>query len=1100
MLKPISECQTAPEIHSEVIDSSHCSMPIPTKILRSSWSSTLCLPKSTFPPRATLEDQKKYLRRCTDDLYALTQQRPPSAFRQGEFILHDGPPYANGDLHIGHALNKILKDIICRYQLSRGKRVKYTPGWDCHGLPIELKAIERQKEIGLLGQDRQLDAIGIRKAARELATQTVKKQRDGFRSWGIMADWDNAWTTMDPKFELAQLDVFKGMVEKGLIYRRFKPVYWSPSSRTALAEAELEYEENHTSTAAYVKFPLISVSSIAAQLLDVDWRKVSAVIWTTTPWTLPANRAIAVHSDMEYVVVKSDNHGLMLLAKVMLAHTEQMCGEDLSKISATPIRGSDLVGTVYQNPIHDTASHSRILHADFVKGTSGTGLVHVAPGHGMDDYNLGLEHGLNVFAPVDDMGCFTKEVLPSRHDLLAGKAVLDEGNATVLELLGERKALAAAHKHIHKYPYDWRSKQPVIVRATEQWFADVGELRDPALRSLKAVRFIPESSKERLSSFVQRRSEWCISRQRVWGVPIPALYHKETGSALLTKESIKHIISVIRDRGTDAWWTDEEHDPAWTAPALRQDSGTTHYRRGKDTMDVWFDSGTSWTHIEQQECSPLMKALSDHQRTTRPSSMNTENEKSKPRVADVYLEGTDQHRGWFQSSLLTSISQQDASIDGVTMPIAPYKTLVTHGFTLDQNGRKMSKSEGNVISPDQIMGGSLLPPTKSKKLKGRPNMSQSPSHDAMGPDALRLWVAGCDYTKDVIVGEAVLQTIHNSLSKLRVTFRLLIGLMNNLVLCGNNAAIRNFGIIDRIALIQVYKLVERVHQFNENYEFFKSVSAINQYVNSELSAFYIESIKDRMYADAPRSQSRMLAGVVLWHIYKGLSSILEPITPLLVEEAASYMYQGGLLDVPMMHQQKADSYKDRIIKCTQPDAQQTKDITLLFSASSAIKHAQEAARRDKHMGSSLESYVFFEVQCTAGEKSREAASELFGKHLAEMEDFFVVSSVNYGLGDIPSFVRDAKWRYTSSFMVDQEEVIVHVYAPAEDKCVRCWKYTVPRESKLEEALCLRCVGVLEGMREEKAEVFKERPQLSAAASACRSESHAEKLRDHWDFS
>ena len=977
--------------------------------------------------------------------------------------------------------------------------MSYTPGWDCHGLPIELKALQRQKELGLLGEDRQLGAVGIRRAARELATQAIKEQKDGFRSWGIMANWDKAWTTMDPDFELAQLEVFKGMVAKGLIYRRFKPVYWSPSSCTALAEAELEYKEDHMSTAAYIKFPLISVPSATAQRLDVDWQKVSAVIWTTTPWTLPANKVIAVHSDMQYIVVESKKHGLILFAKSRFAEAESLCGEKFSTTNERLIHGSELIGAMYRNPVFDnSAPHQRILHADFVKESSGSGLVHVAPGHGMDDYKLCQEHNIDIFAPVDDLGCFTREALPSSPDLLAGKAVLNEGNTAVLELLSQNKAVLAIHEHVHKYQYDWRSKQPIIIRATEQWFANVGEVREPALRSLETVRFIPQSGRERLSSFVLRRSEWCISRQRAWGVPIPALYHKDTGSALLTEESVSHIISIIRDRGTDAWWTDEEYDPAWTAPDFREESGSTHYRRGRDTMDVWFDSGTSWTQIEKEGVSPPVGPSRDSQGASRAPLTLLEIEGKTPSVADVYLEGTDQHRGWFQSSLLTSISQQNVIRGGAALPSAPYRTLITHGFTLDQNGRKMSKSEGNVISPDQIMNGGLLPPTQRKKAKGKQIAKHPPTYDAMGPDALRLWVASCDYTKDVIVGGSVLQAVQISLSKLRITFKLLIGLMNNLEIPEKPIVGLVFGIVDRIALMQAHTLVKRVHQLYDNFEFYKATAVINQYVNADFSAFYVESIKDRMYADAPRSQSRVQAGVVLWHVYKSLSRILEPITPLLIEEAKSYMFQGTLLDEPILHQRKVDSYEDRILECTKPGDQETKDMTYLFSASAAIKSAQEAAREKKLMGSSLESFVFLEARGTSME-SAEAVKEIFTRYVGELEDFFVVSKVDVGLGPVPSFVSSAEWRHTADFKVEDQGAVAHVYAPQQDKCVRCWKYTVPKKSNLEEALCMRCAGVLEGMRDKKPELFHDRPHISAAASACRDGSHGELLRDHWDF-
>jgi isoleucyl-tRNA synthetase len=544
-------------------------------------------------------------------------------------------------------------------QIYKGRRIQYVPGWDCHGLPIEIKALEQhatKAEGGGL-----LHAIDVRHAARDLATKTVQEQKKNFQEWAVMADWDNAWTTMDKNFEIKQLGVFQEMAKRGLIFRRYKPVYWSPSSKSALAEAELEYRDDHESTAAYVKYPM---SSIPQWLVDqgVDVKKLNALIWTTTPWTLPANRAIAVHADLDYVVLEAGSEQL-LIAESRLEHICKLCSLDLPKTGVSRFKGSLLQGATYLNMFNGLVStpHPLIL-ADFVSADSGSGLVHCAPGHGFDDYEVCMKHNIAAFAPVDDAGCFTDLAFPDNPKALTGKSVLGNGSLEVLKLLGDK--VLQDHKYKHKYPYDWRTKLPVIIRATEQWFAAVGSIKDDSLASLEDVKFIPPSGEARLKAFVKGRSEWCISRQRAWGVPIPALYD-ENGKAVLTERTIAHIISVIVDRGIDAWWTDAEGDRAWIAPGLEGS-----YRRGKDTMDVWFDSGSSWTQTEGH--------------------------------ADVYCEGTDQHRGWFQSSLLTHIS-------ALGRQEAPFRKLITHGFTLDQEGRKMSKSTGNVIAPNQIMDGSLLP-------------------------------------------------------------------------------------------------------------------------------------------------------------------------------------------------------------------------------------------------------------------------------------------------------------------------------------------------------------------------------------------------------
>ncbi|MCJ1285957.1 isoleucine-tRNA ligase [Xylographa opegraphella] len=1010
-------------------------MPVPTKILRVSWSNTLRLPKSLFPARPHLTDRPRYLEQCTDNLYKW-QHNAPNGYASAEntFILHDGPPYANGSLHIGHALNKILKDITCRFQLSQGKRVNYVPGWDCHGLPIELKALQKQQKIGRLAEDERLGAVAVRKIARDLATRTVEAQKNEFRKWAIMADWTNAWKTMDKSFEIRQLWVFRMMVEKNLIYRQFKPVYWSPSSHTALAEAELEYNSDHVSTAAFVKFPLMQLPEVLQQRFGTDGTQISAVIWTTTPWTIPANKAIAVHAEMDYVILESQTHGLLLLAASRIADIEACCNETFGMPLYGVIPGAELLGTIYRHPAHDKQTqYQQIVHADFVSADSGSGLVHIAPGHGMDDYKLCQQLGIAATAPVDDWGCFTKDALPTAPEVLVGKAVLGEGNQSILDYLYTQNAILASHPHKHNYPYDWRSKQPVIIRATEQWFADVGEIRDSALQSLAAVRFIPETGKERLSGFVRNRSEWCISRQRAWGVPIPALYRRDTAASLLTPESVSYIISVMEDRGIDAWWTDEEFETAWVPPALRDEC---EYRRGTDTMDVWFDSGTSW------------------------AQMGSTNDGNHTSTADLYIEGTDQHRGWFQSSLLTKIASQTSS-QAQGSHFAPYKTLITHGFTLDQYGKKMSKSIGNVISPDEVMNGTLLPPIKRKNVKGECKTSSPPlAYDGMGPDALRLWVANCDYTRDVIVGQPVLKAVNASLSKLRVTFKLLLGMLDT-----HSATRRvhfdDLGIIDQLALMQLRSLETNVRGSYQDFEYHKAISAINQYVITDLSAFYIESIKDRLYADAVASQSRIHGQIVVWEIFKKLSSMLAPITPLLIQEACDYLPKDLTL-----HPVKDDWDAHGLPVCVDgawENQQLGSELIYLTTANSSVKIAQELARADKKMGSSLQSFVILDLSGSDDQATIRAA-DVFDRYSAALEDFFVVSKVDVITGSLPSQVDSAVWSYRSEFEVHGAKVKALVYEPQRDKCPRCWKYTVPlMDDKPEDSLCPRCTDVVAGL-------------------------------------
>ncbi|RUP52397.1 hypothetical protein BC936DRAFT_144633 [Jimgerdemannia flammicorona] len=629
-----------------------------------SYADTLLLPKTTFPLRADAVNREHAFRdRCTTDLYHWQLENNPKDL----FVLHDGPPYANGGLHIGHAINKILKDITNRYKVLQGHRVHYVPGWDCHGLPIELKALEELKNI----DGSQLTPTEIRKMARARALSEVEKQKQGFISWGVMGDWDNAYKTLDKDFEVRQLKVFKKMVNKGYIYRQHKPVYWSPSSKTALAEAELEYKDDHLSRSIYVKFSVVQLAPALANLLpkEVSASSVHALVWTTTPWTIPANKVRSLFKT-------TDNES----CRTLLGESDLLgcCCQSRHGLPPSQVRrrqppcrgqgsvagvargawyrdgGSDLLGTTYAHPLTDEILP--FIAGAYVTAESGTGLVHTAPGHGMEDYEACRSLGIKPFSPgefimhfiskttgisdtsimihlpttastVDDTGHFTAEAGAD----LAGKFTFTDGNALVIDKLTERGRLVRERKYKHKYPYDWRTKKPVMLRATAQWFANVEELQKKAVESLKAVRMVPESSFRRIEQFTLSRKEWCISRQRAWGVPIPVLYDTETGEPLLTDSSVQHIIAVIeRMGGTDAWW-EVKDDAVFVADEYKTKGKT--YRRGYDTMDVWFDSGSSWTLVKDK--------IAERSDDGRPA-------------ADLYLEGSDQHRGWFQSSLLTS--------------------------------------------------------------------------------------------------------------------------------------------------------------------------------------------------------------------------------------------------------------------------------------------------------------------------------------------------------------------------------------------------------------------------------------------------------------
>lgn len=977
-----------------------------------SWSSTIRLPKSSFPVRPLPADHANFLKKCTDDYYAWQQKAasPP-------FILHDGPPYANGRLHIGHALNKILKDIICRVHVSDGRPVQFIPGWDCHGLPIELKALETNaafttRDFGKATASK--DAISIRNAARQLARNAVEEQKGEFRSWAVMGDWGNAWTTMDRKFELKQLEVFQKMVQNGLINRRNKPVYWSPSSRTALAEAELEYRDDHISLSTLVKLPLDERSPLRVN--GKTLHGLSLVVWTTTPWTLPANMAVAFHRDMEYMVVSSTSHGRLIISSDRKGYVEKLIDDELeivdkfsgSKFEKEPLLYSPLFG--------ERSTGKPLIHANFVSPDTGTGLVHCAPGHGVEDYEalqLQIQSGqVTVTAPVDNKGQFTDD-LPNDAKFLAGQDVLGSGTTSVIEFLEQEGRILATQKYQHNYPYDWRTKQPVIVRATSQWFADVSNIRQDALNALEHVEFKPSSGKNRLRSFVQNRSEWCISRQRAWGLPIPALYNTATAEALLTEETVSHIIKLLGERGTDAWWSDSEDDDSWVAPKYRT-AGVT-YKRGSDTMDVWFDSGSSWLQLETRKKSGSVK------------------------IADAYVEGSDQHRGWFQSSLLTYIAFWHGS-GRASQP--PYRSVITHGFTLDQHGKKMSKSIGNVVSPMDIINGAM---NKSKK-QGK--------NASLGPDMLRLWVASCDFTKDVTVSPTVLENVQNFLHKYRITFKLLLGGLDDFDPTKQMVAYDRLQYVDQIALWQLYKVASEVRQAYKAFEFHRGIAAINQWIVSDLSASYIESIKDRLYCSQPDGVTRRAVQSVLFNILFEMQAMLAPVTPLMVEEV-SYYSSLPIRDCLLATRTRLEPL------VSPPNHLQIEEAwPYLQAVNAVVKGVQEKARTEKRIGSSLESYVQIDIPV----KSK-ASEVLFHAEVQQaLRDMLVVSglAITDGDGDQSSW----RWSYQAvAELPDKTAVKVFVHAPpgSMGKCARCWQYTVDGLGSGEsdfESLCDRCRDVV----------------------------------------
>lgn len=844
-----------------------------------SYQTTLNLPKTKFQPRSNIQrTYNELIPQSSQNLYKAQLEEFFKRYNEIEpnyinqrlqfikenlFILHDGPPYANGDLHLGHALNKILKDIINRYQLSQGKYIYYKPGWDCHGLPIELKALKKLNNEEI----EQISPIKIRNIASKHALSTQKKQRSQFEKFGILTDWDHPYITMDKNYEINQLEIFKKLFEYGLIKRQNKPVYWGTETRTALAEGELEYNENHKSVSAYVKFPLTKGSlTLLQQRLNTELlESVDCLIWTSTPWTLFSNQAICYNERMNYSLLKletSDKYiivGTDLIEKLKIPQT--------FKIVAS-FKGGQLNGLHYTNPLFDENSMNTskpLLDGSHVTNTAGTGLVHTAPGHGQDDYLVGMKNNLAIFSPIDHKGNYDLSKFPEASKLQVflkdpnntsgeGRNVLDPNTTTaIINKLNDLGVLMNTETITHSYPYDWRSKKPIIIRSTQQWFTNLENLKSIAVKSLKNVKFYPKRGQHRLTSFVQNRNEWCISRQRSWGVPIPYFQHRENPDLILMDEEIISLaIKNIQKWGMDSWFLEEDPNNKKTniqnwLPAKYQDVAH-EFRKGRDTMDVWFDSGSSW--------STLKDFYSDKLGIPEINQPNP--------LADIYLEGSDQHRGWFQSSLLCRVAYTEN-------PAAPYGTVITHGFTLDEKGIKMSKSIGNTIAPKEIIEGN-----KEMNLP------------ALGVDGLRYLVAQSDFTSDITVGSTVMQHTADALKKIRLCFKFLLGNLQK----GSDYKLLPFEQlepVDKYVISKLQRLLDDSKKNYTEYNFSKVLINLQFHLNNELSSFYFDTSKDILYSNHISSLRRKQIQTTLFEILNTYCAILSPILPITVQDVQNYI-------------------------------------------------------------------------------------------------------------------------------------------------------------------------------------------------------------------
>ncbi|GFR35034.1 isoleucine--tRNA ligase [Thermobrachium celere] len=926
------------------------------------YSKTLNLPQTEFAMRANLP-QKEPLMLEEWDNKNIYKQALEKNKNKPSFILHDGPPYANGDIHLGHTLNKVLKDIIVRYKTMKGYYTPYVPGWDTHGLPIELQAI---KKLGIKVHD--VDPVKFRKMCKDYALSQVERQKEQFKRLGVIGDFENPYLTLTPEFEAKQIEVFGEMAKKGYIYKGLKPVYWCPSCETALAEAEIEYSDE-TSNSIYVKFRVKDDKGLFKNL-NVDLNNIYYVIWTTTTWTLPANLAICLGPEFEYVLAKF-NDEVYVIAKELLESVKKAANLENEEIIAT-FKGSELEGQVCHHPFFDR--ESLVIVGEHVTLESGTGCVHTAPGHGQEDFEIGMKYKLDVLNPVDEKGRFTEKA--GKYQGLTYK----EGNKVILQDLKDLNMLLAEQKITHSYPHCWRCKNPIIFRATEQWFASIDGFRKEAVEAVKDVEWIPAWGEDRIASMVQDRGDWCISRQRIWGVPIPIFYCEDCGKELITEETIAKVVEIFKEKGSDAWFEMDAKD--LLPEGIKCECGGTSFRKEKDIMDVWFDSGSSHAGV-----------------------LETRDDLSWP--ADMYLEGNDQYRGWFQSSLLTAVA---------TRGKAPYRTVITHGMVVDGEGKKMSKSLGNGIDPMDVI-------------------------KEYGADVLRLWVSSADYKSDVRISKDILKQLSEVYRKIRNTARYMIGNLYDFDPNKDMVDYNEMNELDRWALLKLQHLTKEVTEAYERYEFHVLYHAIHNFCVVDMSNFYLDIIKDRLYTEKPDSKERRAAQTVMYRILVALVKMIAPVLSFTADEIWKYM--------PHIDGEKVDS----VLLSDWPkvleeyvDEELEKRWDSILEIRGEVSKALEIARNNKLIGHSLNAKV--EIY---------AEGDTY-KFLNEVRDYlqtvFIVSKVELYEG----IKEDLEYTFRSE---ENKDLAVVVSVAPGEKCERCWVYseTVGQDSE-HPTLCSRCVSVL----------------------------------------
>ncbi len=926
------------------------------------YKKTLNLPRTDFPMKANLVQKEPEWLKHWDGMRLYQTIRESSKGRE-KFILHDGPPYANGDIHLGTAFNKILKDIIIKSRQMSGYDAPYVPGWDCHGLPIEHQV---DKELG--PKRKTLTQTQIRQRCRGYAEKYINIQREEFKRLGVFGEWDDPYLTMNFAYEAVIVREFGRFALQGSVYKSKKPIYWCTSCKTALAEAEVEYEP-HTSPSIFVSFPLIS--DLGGEYPAIKGKKVSVLIWTTTPWTIPANLALAVHPDYEYVAVQ-EREEVFILAKGLLEKVSQRLSWQDPLILSSLDPGI-LEGKKCRHPLYER--ESVIILAPYVTLEDGTGIVHTAPGHGQEDYESGLRYHLDIYSPVDDGGFFTPEV-----ELFAGQFVF-EANDSVKKRLNEVQALKGEETIEHSYPHCWRCKKPVIFRATEQWFIsmEANDLRQKALSEIDRVTWMPAWGKDRIRGMMEARPDWCLSRQRSWGVPIPAFYCLNCNNWIITAEIISHLEALILDQGTDIWFSSSEEQllpPGTICPHCQG----SRFRKETDILDVWFDSGVSYAGV--LEARPYLGA-----------------------PADLYLEGSDQHRGWFHSSLLASVG---------TRGEAPYKAVLTHGFVVDGQGKKMSKSLGNVIYPEEVI----------KKY---------------GAEILRLWVSAEDYRDDIRISQNILQQLTEAYRRIRNTCRFILGNISDFQSSIDQVPIKEMEELDRWALLQLQKVITRVKRAYEHYDFHVVYHTLYQFCTNELSSFYLDILKDRLYTSAPKARERRSAQSALLIILKALVGLMAPILSFTAEEVWSCLSAADR-EAESVHLTEFPTFDPPLI-----DEALDQAWKVLLDLRAEVTKALEQARRSQLIGHPLDARVILHLP-----ESLLPSISPYAEFLATL---FIVSQV-----EITTEFGTSEGFSCTEF----PGLIIEIEKALGEKCERCWNFRTEVGSFPEQpTICSRCYQAIQ---------------------------------------